>query len=78
MLKNRSFEVSLADLENDPDSERSFRKFIFIAEEVHGKNVLTNFNGMDFTTDKIRSMVKKWQVILSFIQVKFIIIHFFQ
>ena len=53
------FECSLADLEND---EIAFRKFRLIAEEVQGRNVLTNFHGMNLTTDKLRSMVKKWQV----------------
>lgn len=56
------FEVSLADLQNEADAERSFRKFRLIAEEVQGKNVLTNFHGFNLTTDKLRSMVKKWQV----------------
>jgi small subunit ribosomal protein S3Ae len=60
-LKGRVFEVSLADLQND---EISFRKFRLIAEEVQGKNVLTNFHGMDLTTDKLRSMVKKWQTLI--------------
>lgn len=54
--------MSLADLQNDNDAERSFRKFRLIAEDVQGRNVLTNFHGMDLTTDKLRSMVKKWQV----------------
>jgi len=58
-LKGRVFEVSLADLQND---EVAFRKFKLISEEVQGRNVLTNFHGMDMTTDKLRSMVKKWQV----------------
>ena len=53
------FEVSLADLQND---EQSFRKFRLISEDVQGKNVLTNFHGMTMTTDKLRSLVKKWQV----------------
>lgn len=53
-LKNRVFEVSLADLQNDNDAERSYRKFRLIAEEVQGNNVLTNFHGMDLTTDKLR------------------------
>ncbi|KAJ8978864.1 hypothetical protein NQ317_009008 [Molorchus minor] len=63
-LKFRVFEVSLADLQNDNDAERSFRKFRLIAEDVQGRNVLTNFHGMDLTTDKLRSMVKKWQTLI--------------
>ena len=58
-LKGRVFEVSLADLQND---EVAFRKFKLICEEVQGKNCLTNFHGMNMTTDKLRSLVKKWQV----------------
>lgn len=53
-LKGRVFEVSLADLQNDNDAERSFRKFKLIAEDVQGRNLLTNFHGMDLTTDKLR------------------------
>ncbi|EEC09628.1 40S ribosomal protein S3A, putative [Ixodes scapularis] len=60
-LKGRVFEVSQADLTNGEDA---YRKFRLIAEEVQGRNVLTNFHGMDLTTDKLRSMVKKWQVAL--------------
>lgn len=63
-LKFRVFEVSLADLQDDNDAERSFRKFRLIAEDVQGRNVLTNFHGMDLTTDKLRSMVKKWQTLI--------------
>ncbi|XP_017781743.1 PREDICTED: 40S ribosomal protein S3a [Nicrophorus vespilloides] len=63
-LKHRVFEVSLADLQSDTDAERSFRKFKLIAEDVQGKHVLTNFHGMDLTTDKLRSMVKKWQTLI--------------
>merc|ERR1712170_162360 len=60
-LKGRVFEVSMADLQDD---EVAFRKFKLVAEEVQGRNVLTNFHGMDFTTDKLRSMVKKWQTLI--------------
>merc|ERR1711997_1154625 len=60
-LKGRVFEVSLADLQND---EVTFRKFKLVAEEVQGRNVLTNFHGMNLTTDKLRSMVKKWQTLI--------------
>jgi len=60
-LKGRVFESSLADLQND---EIACRKFRLIAEEVQGRMVLTNFHGMDLTTDKLRSMVKKWQTLI--------------
>ncbi|OVA05409.1 Ribosomal protein S3Ae [Macleaya cordata] len=61
-LKHRVFEVSLADLNNDED--QSYRKFRLRVEDVQGKNVLTNFWGMDFTTDKLRSLVRKWQTLI--------------
>ncbi|GKA18159.1 40S ribosomal protein S3a-like protein [Tanacetum coccineum] len=61
-LKHRVFEISLADLQNDED--HSYRKIRLRAEDVQGKNVLTNFWGMDFTTDKLRSLVKKWQTLI--------------
>jgi len=60
-LKGRVFEMSLADLQTD---EVAFRKFRLVAEEVQGRNVLTNFHGMNLTTDKLRSMVKKWQTLI--------------
>merc|ERR1712024_431865 len=63
-LKGRVFEVSLADLQNENDAERSFRKFKLIVEDVQGKNCLTTFYGMNLTTDKLRSMVKKWQTLI--------------
>ena len=40
-LKHRVFEVSLADLQGD--EEHAFRKIRLRAEDVQGKNVLTNF-----------------------------------
>jgi len=61
-LKGRVFEVSLADLQQDED--QAFRKIKLRAEDVQGKNVLTNFWGMDFTTDKLRSLVRKWQSLI--------------
>jgi len=63
-LKGRVYEVSLADLQSENDAERSFRKFKLICEDVQGKNCITNFHGMNLTTDKLRSMVKKWQTLI--------------
>lgn len=60
-LKGRVFDVSLADLNND---ESTYRKIKLFAEDVQGKNLLTNFHGMDFTTDKLRGMVKKWHTLI--------------
>jgi len=61
-LKGRVFEVSLADLQKD--EEQSFRKVKLRCEDVQGTNVLTNFHGMDLTTDKLRSLVRKWQSLI--------------
>jgi len=57
-LKGRVFEMAQADLNND---EVAFRKFKLIVEDVQGRNCITNFHGMTMTTDKLRSLVKKWQ-----------------
>ncbi|KAF8529064.1 S-phase-specific ribosomal protein cyc07 [Hysterangium stoloniferum] len=61
-LKGRIVEVSLADLTKD--EEQAFRKIKLRIDEVQGKNCLTNFHGMDFTSDKLRSLVRKWQTLI--------------
>jgi small subunit ribosomal protein S3Ae len=61
-LKGRIFEVSLADLQKDED--HSFRKIKLRVDEIQGKNCLTNFHGLDFTSDKLRSLVRKWQTLI--------------
>ncbi len=61
-LKGRIFEVSLADLQKDED--HAFRKVKLRVDEVQGKNCLTNFHGLDFTSDKLRSLVRKWQTLI--------------
>jgi small subunit ribosomal protein S3Ae len=68
-LKGRVAEVNLADLNADED--QAFRKFKLVIEEVQGKNVLTNFHGMDFTRDKLCSLIKKKQTLIeAFVDVK--------
>jgi len=61
-LKHRVVEVSLADLQKDED--QSYRKIRLRVDDVQGKNCLTNFHGMNFTTDKLRSLVRKWQSLI--------------
>jgi len=69
MLKGRVFEVNLADL--NKDEGHAFRKFQLQCEEVQGRFCLTQFYGMDFTTDKLRSLVRKWQSLIeAFVDVK--------
>jgi small subunit ribosomal protein S3Ae len=52
----------LADLQKDED--HAFRKIKLRVDEVQGKNCLTNFHGLDFTSDKLRSLVRKWQSLI--------------
>ena len=59
-LKGRICEANLADLNKDED--QNYRKIKLQILDISGKSCLTNFYGMDMTTDKIRSLVKKWQV----------------
>jgi len=61
-LIGRMIEVSLADLQGDED--QAFRKIFLRIQDVQGKTVLTNFWGMNLTTDKLRSLVKKWQTLI--------------
>lgn len=61
-LKGRVLEVSLADLQQD--EEHAFRKVKLRVDEVQGKNCLTSFHGLEFTSDKLRSLVRKWQTLI--------------
>ncbi|KAK9927294.1 hypothetical protein M0R45_024485 [Rubus argutus] len=61
-LKHRVFETSLADLQGD--EEHAYRKMRLRAEDVQGRTVLTNFWGINFTTDKLRSLVRKWETLI--------------
>ncbi|KAL1922883.1 40S ribosomal protein eS1 [Calcarisporiella thermophila] len=61
-LKGRVFEMSLGDL--NKDEEKSFRKIKLRVDEIQGRNCLTNFHGMSMTSDKLRSLVRKWQTLI--------------
>jgi len=62
-LLGRIIEVSLGDLKENTEEE-AFRKFKLRVEEVNGFNCLTQFHGMDLTTDKYRSLVRKGQTLI--------------
>jgi len=62
-LMGRVIEVSLGDLKPNGEDD-AFRKFKLKVEEVQGTNLLTNFYGMDLTTDKLRSLVRKWHTLI--------------
>ena len=61
-LKGRIVEANLADLNKDEDA--FFRKFKLEILDVENRTAKTQFYGMDFTTDKVRSLVKKWQTLI--------------
>ncbi|GBG31087.1 40S ribosomal protein S3a [Hondaea fermentalgiana] len=56
-IKGRIFEVSLADLQKNPDMGHI--KIKLAAEDVQGDNVLTTFHGLSLTRDKLCSLIKK-------------------
>lgn len=62
-LIGRVFEASLGDLKANAEDD-AFRKFSLRAEEVSGQNLLTQFYGMDITTDKLRSLIRKWHTLI--------------
>jgi len=62
-LMGRVFEASLGDLKANAEDD-AFRKFKLRVEEVQGTNCLTNFYGMDLSTDKLRSLVRKWHSLI--------------
>jgi len=62
-LKGRVFEVCLADL-NGGDDSLGYRKIRLVAEDVHGRDIITNFHGMDITRDKLCSLIRKWQTLI--------------
>jgi len=62
-LLGRVFESSVGDLNPNAEDD-AFRKFALKVEEVQGTNCLTNFYGMTLSTDKLRSLVRKWHTLI--------------
>jgi len=58
-MKGRVYESNLADLETSKDGA-SYNKAKFQVMEIQGRNLLTQFHSMSMTTDKLRSLFKKW------------------
>lgn len=62
-LMGRVFDVSLGDLKPGGE-EDAYRKFKLKVEEVDNGRCLTNFHGMDMTTDKLRFLVRRWHSLI--------------
>jgi len=62
-LKGRVFDISQGDLAKDAELD-SYRMFRLKVDDVQGKVCLTSFYGMRLTTDKLRSIVKKWHTLI--------------
>ena len=62
-LKGRVVEMSLGDL--NKNEAQAWCKFKLRIDDVTGKNCLTNFHGMVMTSDKHRSLIRKWQTLIS-------------
>ena len=61
-LKGRVVTLNLADLQQNEKYAHTNVKLR--VEEVQGKHCLTNFYGLSYTTDKVKSLVKKWQSLI--------------
>lgn len=62
-LRGRVFEVSQGDLV-PASQEEGYRIFKLRVEDIQGKLCLTNFYGMRLSTDKLRSIPRKWHTLI--------------
>ena len=61
-VKGRVVEVNLAELQKD--ESYAHQKINLRVEEVVGTTCLTGFAGLSFTTDKVCSLIRKWQTLI--------------
>ena len=61
-LKGRVVQINLGELNENESSAHTNVKLKI--EEVQGRNCLTNFYGLSYTTDKLKSLVRKWQTLV--------------
>merc|ERR1712167_157534 len=61
-LKGRVITINLADLQKN--EKYGYANIKLKVDEVQGKHCLTNFYGLAYTTDKLKSLVKKWQTLI--------------
>jgi small subunit ribosomal protein S3Ae len=59
-MKGRVYEANLADLDSASNKDQPFKKMKLQVAEVQGRNLLTTFHSMHMTTDKMRSLFRKW------------------
>src|SRR3989338_11110697 len=59
-MKGRVYEANLAEIDGTNTKDQPFKKMKLQVQELSGRNLLTTFHSMSFTTDKIRSLFRKW------------------
>jgi len=59
-MKGRVYEANLADLDQATTKDQPYKKMKLQVAEVQGRNLLTSFHSMGTTTDKLRSLFRKW------------------
>lgn len=59
-LKGRVYETNLADLDQATTKDQPFKKVKLSVADIQGRNALTQFHSMHMTTDKLRSLFRKW------------------
>lgn len=62
-IRGRTFEVNQGDLSTGGGTQ-AYRKFRFVVDGVRGKDAISSFYGMELTSDKVKSIPKKWHTLV--------------